>query len=991
MKILRFLKRQSKALHMLMPMLLAVPMYVSAQQTLTIYPDATGTSSYVPIPGNSLARFMKSEFVIPASQLEAMEGGTISQMTFHLSQTGSINGSFNFQVFLKEVNATSINSYYGPEGATIVYEGPLDGSQSTMDIAFTTNYTYHGGNLLVGVYQIANTYFVANIQFWGQTVSGASVQGTGSSLGNVSCNQRNFIPKTTFTYTAGNNTCPMPKNLAISNVTNNSATLSWTQNGDVDHWDVFYTDNPNYEPKSYTHPQFANIDTNPFSLTELDAGRMYYFYVRGNCGDEVGDWSSPCVFLAADQITLNDGTTTNQYVPLAGEYVANNNTYGLFILPATDLQAITNAEIRQLTFYTSSPENISWGELTYDIILQESELTELTTSTNFNNVERSYRGRINVIGNKATLTLDEPYVYGGGNLVVYYITYKPGIVTNGRAYWLGVTTQNTSGYGSSWYRYYSSSGSNSNIEHIQSFLPKTTISYVFPDCIKPTDLEVSSTTTTSATLSWTALDSGQTEWEIQYRKYDEADYTAVEGTITNPYTIQGLEPSHNYMARVRAVCGDDSYSDWVETTFSTDCAPITLPYSYGFEDVDQYEFPVCWSYLVSGSAPNPLIWSGAIWSHASNRCLTMYCNDTESSVTTILPEIPVDAEHPMNGNELVFYAVAYSGYAICQVGVMTDPTDPASFELVKEIEVIEGLYSSGNYHRFRVSFANYTGSGTFIAIRKVREVADYAERLLIDDIEVRPIPDCQEPINLTVTAVTSSTASLQWTAGGEESSWQVQYKLSDGEWPETYQTFGPNPRILEGLTSGTDYQVRVRAACYADEISDWTEPVSFTTAYIAPFFDDFDEKVYGYGGQYLPGWQWSVAVLDEVQAGTAQVVLSSIDDYWYSRDNVFTSGINGMSYFTNWVFYRDPDYDPTYSWMVTPNIELSEGWQFSFDLSLFPITGTPWGTDDDRFAVLVTNDNGATWTTLALWDNAGSPGTAQACMSAWLKPKSRAR
>ena len=45
MKILRFLKRQSKALHMFLLMLLAAPMYVSAQETLTIYPDATGPSS----------------------------------------------------------------------------------------------------------------------------------------------------------------------------------------------------------------------------------------------------------------------------------------------------------------------------------------------------------------------------------------------------------------------------------------------------------------------------------------------------------------------------------------------------------------------------------------------------------------------------------------------------------------------------------------------------------------------------------------------------------------------------------------------------------------------------------------------------------------------------------------------------------------------------------------------------------------------------------
>ena len=972
MKHLNFVLRRGRALCLFWLMLLTAPLAVSAQETLTIYPDATGTSSYVPIPGGSVARFMKSEFVIPASQLEAVEGGTISQMAFHLSQTGSINGSLNFQVFLKEVNATTINSYYGPEGATIVYEGPLDGSQSTMDIAFTNNYTYHGGNLLVGVYQIAATYFVTTIQFLGQTVSGASVQGTGSSLEGVSCTQRNFIPKTTFTYTAGNNTCPVPKNLAISNVTNNSATLSWTQNGDVDHWDVFYTDNPNYEPKSYTHPQFANINTKPFTLTELDAGRMYYVYVRGNCGDEVGDWSGPCVFLAADQITLNDGTTTNQYVPLAGEYVANSNSYGAFILPATDLQAITNAEIRQLTFYTNSPDNISWGELTYSVQLRETEFTEFTTSTNFSVGQQCYYGRISVVGNKMTLTFDEPYVYGGGNLAITYTTFKPGTVTNGRAYWLGVTTQNTSGYGSSRYRY---QGTYSTTEYTQRFLPKTTIFYVFPDCIKPTDLEVSSTTTTSATLSWTALGSGQTEWEIQYRKYDETDYTAVEGTVTNPYTIQGLEPSHNYVARVRAVCGSDSYSDWVETSFNTDCAPITLPYTYGFEDVEEYGFPACWSYLVSGSASNPLTWD-AYWSHAGNRCLTMYCNDSEGSVTTILPEIPVDAEHPMSGNELVFYAVAYSGYAICQVGVMTDPTDPASFELVKELEVIEGLYSYGNYRKFKVSFANYTGSGTYIAIRKVRELSEYAERLLIDDIEVRPIPDYHEPADLTVTAVTSSTATLQWTAGGEETSWHVQYKLPNDEWPDTYQTVGQNLCTLEGLTLGTAYRVRVRAAYSATETSDWTNYAKFITHCITPYYEDFDTNSSSYSNDN-PSYGWRFVYgnpIDDVLAGTAQLVPGYEASGWQIRRYDFTNPDNGMTYLNDYLAECYTDMSDYYIWMISPYIELGEGYQLNFDLGLEYTHTDPSGLDDNRFGVLITQDNGATWSLLALWDNDGTEG-----------------
>ena len=118
------------------------------QQTLTIYPDGTGTSSQVPIYGSYSFRYLKCEYVIPANQLTAMEDGTISKMTFYLSSPASSSwGGANFQVFLKQVDNTSISSYYGPSDATIVYEGSLDGTQSTMDVVFSTPYTYNGGNL----------------------------------------------------------------------------------------------------------------------------------------------------------------------------------------------------------------------------------------------------------------------------------------------------------------------------------------------------------------------------------------------------------------------------------------------------------------------------------------------------------------------------------------------------------------------------------------------------------------------------------------------------------------------------------------------------------------------------------------------------------------------------------------------------------------------------------------------------------------------------
>ena len=58
-----------------------------------------------------------------------------------------------FQVHVVEVADATTHSFNDLSTATLVYEGTLDGTQSTMTIPFTTPYNYQGGNLLVSVSQ----------------------------------------------------------------------------------------------------------------------------------------------------------------------------------------------------------------------------------------------------------------------------------------------------------------------------------------------------------------------------------------------------------------------------------------------------------------------------------------------------------------------------------------------------------------------------------------------------------------------------------------------------------------------------------------------------------------------------------------------------------------------------------------------------------------------------------------------------------------------
>ena len=192
---------KKKVFSLMMMLLLAFVGFVRADE-LTVH-DGTATNGYVPVYGFYADAYLKCEMVYPASELSVMNGGQISGLTFGISSPATEAWTGTFQVFVKEVSDATVSDFTGTTGATTVYTGTLDGTGSTMTVNFTAPYTYNGGNLLVGFY-LTTTGNYKSISWAGETVNGASVQGYSySSLSDITATQRNFLPKTTFTYTAG--------------------------------------------------------------------------------------------------------------------------------------------------------------------------------------------------------------------------------------------------------------------------------------------------------------------------------------------------------------------------------------------------------------------------------------------------------------------------------------------------------------------------------------------------------------------------------------------------------------------------------------------------------------------------------------------------------------------------------------------------------------------------------------------------------------------
>ena len=190
---------KKKVFSLMMMLLLAFTGFVRADE-LTVN-DGTTTNGFVPVYGFYADAYLKCEFVQPAADLAAVNGGTINSLTFFASDSNVSWGNANFQVFVTEVADASISAFAGP--GTVVYTGALSIANGQMVVNFPTPYTYNGGNLLVGVYNTVTGSYVS-CSWYGVSATGASVQGYSySSLTDITASQRNFLPKMKIDYTAG--------------------------------------------------------------------------------------------------------------------------------------------------------------------------------------------------------------------------------------------------------------------------------------------------------------------------------------------------------------------------------------------------------------------------------------------------------------------------------------------------------------------------------------------------------------------------------------------------------------------------------------------------------------------------------------------------------------------------------------------------------------------------------------------------------------------
>ena len=350
-------------------------------------------------------------------------------------------------------------------------------------------------------------------------------------------------------------------------------------------------------------------------------------------------------------LTVADGTTTNNYVPVYGFY-ADAYLRAEFVYPSTLLTSMTGSLINSVTFYAST-SSVSWGSANFVVSVKEIASSTLTGFYSGNDMTQVYTGSLSIGSNgQMTVTFATPYLYGGGNLLFKIDNMVEGTYVTSTWYGISSTGSSYQGYD---YDDYSDITATS-----RDFLPKATFNYIPSSgdyCPAPMSPTVLAVTSTSATIGWSTLSMFADVVSNYNVEYGEQGFVPGNGTVftttDDSIDLTGLTDGTVYDVYLYTTC-TSSGSDTVFLSFRTPVNPVDVfPYITGFEADDDS----LWAF-VNGTATNKWF-IGSATNNGGTRSLYVSNDNGVSNAYTVTSTSNVYAYRAFNFTETGDYAFSF--------------------------------------------------------------------------------------------------------------------------------------------------------------------------------------------------------------------------------------------------------------------------------------------------------------------------------------------
>ena len=522
------------------------------------------------------------------------------------------------------------------------------------------------------------------------------------------------------------------------------------------------------------------------------------------------------------QVSVGSGDFVNQSQPVEPYY---EYSYSQTIYNANLINA--SGQITGLKYFATPTTDLE-NTGTWDIYMAHTDLNEHPQNEDgeYSFVDSSeltlvFSGPVEVIDQTVTIILDTPFDYNGTqNLIV-----------------AGHDTMDTGTYDGSGDDFYATLYDGSSriaLVYYNDVTPPDLLAPPSPSdallryanivfegitqqCPNPNDISVSNILGTSADFTWS---SGENVTGFEYAVLPVGEEFESGTAITdNSVSISALDPLTDYVFYIRSQC-DGTYSGVVSYAFTTGCADLfELPFSESFEQDSENE--ICWTIidLSPEAAPNNSSWNTNVsnaFEGSQAAYLYTFGNQGKNDDYLISPRFN------LSGNDRIKFAAKSYGNGepnnSMAVLMSTTTSNPEDFTII----LSETTEYSGDWTQVSIDLSAYSGPA-FIAFY-VPPTDDEGYAMYVDAIVVEEIPDCDIPINISVSNESLDGADVVWSAGfSEETEWEYVVQLAELDPPTGQGTAVENTElVLDGLQSGSDYTFYVRAVCSEGVYSEYT-------------------------------------------------------------------------------------------------------------------------------------------------------------------------
>ncbi|MFN5323478.1 MAG: T9SS type A sorting domain-containing protein [Bacteroidota bacterium] len=139
-------------------------------------------------------------------------------------------------------------------------------------------------------------------------------------------------------------------------------------------------------------------------------------------------------------------------------------------------------------------------------------------------------------------------------------------------------------------------------------------------------------------------------------------------------------------------------------------------------------------------------------------------------------------------------------------------------------------YANGTSAQHPNAVVNFQTPGFYTISLQAYNSSGVGSKVKTDFIEVLPfVGNCVKPTGVTISNITTNSALVTWNRGYFADSMQVRYQNLQGQALSLNAFSSTNQLLINNLSSGTSYGVRIKPWCNGAPSDDFTARVSFVT------------------------------------------------------------------------------------------------------------------------------------------------------------------